>query len=58
MGTFLGLIIAAVVAYYVYDDANKRGMNGFGWAAGTFLLMIVFLPIYLITRKPIEENKN
>ena len=53
MGTFIGMIIAAVVAYYVYEDANKRGMDGLAWAFGVFLLMILFLPLYFILRKPL-----
>ena len=57
MGTILGLIIAAVVAGYVYNDASKRGMNSIGWAIGVFLLMILILPIYLLTRKPIVNSK-
>jgi len=49
----IGVIIAALVAVFIYSDATKRGMNGIGWAIGVFLLMIVFLPIYLIVRKPL-----
>jgi hypothetical protein len=37
----------------VASDANKRGMNGVAWAIGVFFLCIVFLPIYLIVRKPL-----
>ena len=50
----LGLIIALIVGILVGQDANKRGMNGLGWGLGVFLLMIVFLPIYLIVRKPLK----
>jgi len=49
----IGFIIALLIAIWVANDANKRGMNGVGWAIGVFLLCIVFLPIYLIVRKPI-----
>lgn len=48
----LGVIIALVVAICVGQDAEKRGMNAWGWGIGVFLLMIVFLPLYLITRSP------
>jgi len=58
MGTIIGLIIAFVVAHFVYNDATKRGMNAMGWALGTFLLMILFLPIYLIIRTPIITEKD
>jgi len=48
-----GLLIAAVVAFFVAIDAKKRGMNAVGWGIGTFALMIIFLPLYFIMRKPI-----
>ena len=49
-----GFLIALIVGILVGQDANKRGMNGIGWGLGVFLLMIVFLPIYLIIRKPLK----
>lgn len=48
-----GVLIAALIAVLVGVDASKRGMNSVGWAIGTFLLCIVFLPLYLIVRKPV-----
>ena len=45
----IGIIVAAFIA----KDASKRGMSEFGWFIGVFLLMIVFLPLYLIVRKPV-----
>jgi hypothetical protein len=55
MGAFrlVGVVIAVVIAGFVWQDANKRGMSGPLWGIGTFLLCIVFLPLYLIMRKPI-----
>lgn len=53
MHIFLGLIIALIAAVWVAYDARKRGMNSVGWAIGTFLLLILFLPLYLILRKPV-----
>ena len=50
---FIGLILAAIVAVWVYWDAKKRGcttLASVGWMLGVFLLMIVFLPLYLFTR--------
>ena len=50
---FIGLLIAAAVAVWVYVDAKKRGykmLPAVGWMMGVFLLMIVVLPIYLIMR--------
>ncbi len=48
----VGLLIALVVAVICHRDAVSRGMNGLAWGLGIFLLMIVFLPLYLILRKP------
>jgi hypothetical protein len=48
----IGVIIAAGVAYWVYNDAQKWGYNknaAIGWSVGVFLLMIVCLPIYILT---------
>jgi nitrate reductase NapE component len=47
---FIGLIIATV---WVYQDASSRGMKGAGgWAAGVFLLFIIFFPLYFFQRRP------
>ena len=52
-GTFLiSIVVGAVAGYWVYTDAKKRPMNATGWGIGTFLFCIVFLPLYLIMRKP------
>ena len=50
---FFGFTIAILAAAFVAIDARKRGMNSFGWALGTFLLCIIFLPLYLIVRRPV-----
>lgn len=46
-------VVVLVIAVLVGQDANKRGMNGVLWGIGVFLLCIVFLPLYLIVRKPV-----
>ena len=51
----LGMAIAALVAFFVFKDAQKRNMNAGLWALGVFALMIVMLPLYLILRKPKVE---
>lgn len=51
-GQIIGIIIALTVAILIYQDASKRGMNAWGWGIGVFLLLIVFLPLYFILRKP------
>ena len=48
----IGTLIAFAVAVWVYRDAQKREMkNAFGWAAGVFLVLIIFFPAYMIFRK-------
>jgi hypothetical protein len=45
-------VVDIVIAFLIAQDANKRGMNGVLWGIGVFFLCIVFLPLYLIVRKP------
>lgn len=48
----VGLAIAAGIAFWVYSDALKWGYSknaAIGWSVGVFLLMIVFLPFYIVT---------
>lgn len=61
------MFIAAAAACWVYYDAKKRGYYPFAaicWTIGTFLtintifLMIVFIPLYLFTRKNRRFNIN
>ena len=51
-GQVFGLSIAIAVGIIVGIDANKRGMNAFGWGFFVAMIMIVGLPWYLIVRKP------
>ncbi len=47
----IAFLIAAVVAFLIYKDALKNGYSknaALGWMVGVFLVMIVFLPAYLI----------
>ena len=48
----VGLAIALTIAFLVKKDAKSRGMNDIAWSAGVFLLLIIFLPLYFIKRKP------
>jgi len=48
-----GFVVALIVAAFVAHDANRRGMSGVGWFIGVACLLIVFLPLYLIVRKPL-----
>jgi hypothetical protein len=50
---WLGVFIAGCVAVWVVLDATRHGKSrgaAFGWGAGVFLLLIVFLPLYLVLR--------
>jgi len=49
-----GYIIAAAVAYWVYTDASKRGMNAVLWAILSFVCFPITPIIYLIIRKPVQ----
>jgi hypothetical protein len=57
-GQLIGVIIALVIAILIGKDASKRGMNAWGWGIGVFLLLIVFLPLYFIMRKPKVDSSN
>jgi len=59
------LIFFFVIAYLVYQDANKRGMNGLLWGILVIIPMIgiLFLIVYIIiretgTQKPVQEGKT
>lgn len=55
---FIGLLIAAAVGFWVYSDAAARGKSsGVAclWGIGTFLLLIVFLPLWLFVRPPMQR---
>lgn len=56
--TLFGLIIAVVIAVLIGKDASSRGMSGLGWGIFTFLICIVAVPIYLVVRKPRQEDAN
>jgi len=47
------LIVFLVIAYLVYQDANKRGMNGLLWGILVILPMVgvLFLILYIIIRE-------
>jgi hypothetical protein len=49
--------LAPVTAAFA-KDANKRGMNDAAWGCFVALLMIVGLPLYLVVRKPIQEQPS
>jgi hypothetical protein len=50
--TIVALIILVPISYWVYKDAESRGMNAPLWTAFVILMLIIGLPTYLIMRKP------
>ena len=54
----ISLIIAGVIAALIGRDASSRGMSGAGWGIFTFLICIAAVPIYLIVRKPVIDEKK
>jgi len=55
MGFLIGFLIAFVIALSVGIDANKRyegNVIPVLWFFGVLLMLIVFLPSYLIVRPP------
>jgi len=54
---FLGLAIAFIAAFWVYTDAKNRGKStgkAFLWFLGVFFVLILFLPLWLITRPKVK----
>lgn len=54
--SLIWFIIWLVVAYFIYKDANARGMNGVLWAIIVFFLGIIGLIIYVLVRKEKKEE--
>jgi uncharacterized membrane protein len=52
------MIIAGVIAVLIGKDASSRGMSGAGWGIFTFFICIAAVPIYLIVRKPVTDEKK
>jgi flagellar basal body-associated protein FliL len=51
IGLIIGLVIAAALGWLVNWDAKNQGDKRAGsWGAGTFLLAIIVLPLYVIFR--------
>ncbi len=62
LGDYLvSFVVAVGFGFIVAMDAKKRGMNSFFWGLGTCLVLIVFLPLYIISRRyypEISQEKN
>ena len=50
----LWLLVFLVIGFLVYQDANRRGMNGLLWFVLIILPMVgfIFLILYLVLREP------
>ncbi len=61
-GMLFWWIIFLAIGYLVYQDANKRGMNGLLWFILVILPMvgIIFLLLYIVIREtsPAEKGKK
>jgi len=63
-GMLFWWIIFLAIGYLVYQDANKRGMNGLLWFILVILPMvgIIFLLLYIVIREtskpPVQEGKT
>lgn len=59
-GMIFWWVLWVIVAYLVYQDAEKRGMNGLLWFILVLIPMlgIVFLLIYLAVRESKAEEKK
>lgn len=58
-----GILLAAIIAFFVYNDANQRNLNNNPWikspalwAIGVFLLLIIFLPLYYVSRGSLKRE--
>ncbi len=54
---YLIQVVSLVAALWTFFDSQQRGYSfgrGLLWAVGVFLLVIVFLPLYLRSRRNME----
>jgi len=51
-----GLVLLLALSIWVGNDARKRGMSA-RWGVGVGLMLIVFLPLYFVVRKPLLGTK-
>ena len=51
--TIVGIGLLAGISFWVFRDAKRRDMSTW-WAIGVGLVLIFFLPLYLLVRKPVK----
>ena len=57
----LANMISLAIALWVFYDSQKRGATVWRsllWAAGVFLILIVFLPLYLVALKKRDRIRS
>lgn len=57
----VGIVIAVIGALFVLFHARIRQLpfvTAIGWALGTFLLLVVVLPVYLLLHGPEPKQQN
>lgn len=57
----IGILIALIAAFFVFFHAWVRQVSIWAallWAIGTFLLLIVVLPIYLVVRPKGPDRRS
>jgi hypothetical protein len=61
MPALIGLAIAGFIGCWVFMDALKRGKTrgqAMVWAVTTWMLMILVLPLWFLTRPPLPGEGN
>ena len=57
----VGIVIAVIAALFVLFHARIRRMSlwaAIGWSVGTFLLLIIVLPVYLLIHGPEPKRQE
>ena len=57
----VGIVVAVIGALFVLFHARIRQLSviaAIGWAVGTFLLLVVVLPVYLLLHGPEPKQQD
>ena len=57
----VGIVIAVIAALFVLFHARIRRMSlwaAIGWSVGTFFLLIIVLPVYLLIHGPEPKRQE
>ncbi|MEA1964789.1 MAG: zinc-ribbon domain-containing protein [Candidatus Aerophobetes bacterium] len=57
----VSMIVPLFIAWWVASDAKKRGYSKYailGWFLGVWLILIIFLPLYLILRNRFSRKEE